>query len=63
MILAKYNKEINSLCLFNTEDGSLISSYLQVQEASSFEWVDKISGDFVTASTKIGVLKLWNASQ
>jgi hypothetical protein len=26
-------------------------------------WVDNVSGDFVTSSTRVGALKIWNAAQ
>jgi hypothetical protein len=26
-------------------------------------WIDNISGDFITSTTKVGVLKVWNAAQ
>jgi WD40 repeat protein len=32
------------------------------QDFTDFSWVDNISGDFITCSTKVGALKLWNAS-
>lgn len=25
-------------------------------------WIDNISGDFITASSKVGALRLWNAA-
>ena len=31
-------------------------------EVTGIEWVDGISGDFITTSSKVGILKLWNAS-
>ena len=31
-------------------------------KASSVSWVDKLSGDFVTASQRVGVVKVWNVA-
>jgi hypothetical protein len=29
---------------------------------SSFSWLDNISGDFITSSSKVGALRVWNAA-
>lgn len=31
-------------------------------KASCVSWVDKLSGDFVTASHRVGVVKVWNVA-
>jgi hypothetical protein len=31
-------------------------------DVSAIEWVDSISGEFLTSTTKVGALKLWSAS-
>lgn len=36
---------------------------LQPSGISRVSWLDTVSGDFLTASTRIGVLRLWNAAQ
>ena len=33
------------------------------QGISKVCWMDNISGDFLTSSTKVGAVKIWNASQ
>jgi hypothetical protein len=38
-----------------------VSSF-ETGEYTAVEWVDGLSGDFVTASTKAGTLKMWNAA-
>ena len=30
-------------------------------KASYVSWIDKLSGDFMTASDRVGAVKVWNA--
>ena len=34
----------------------------QATGISSVRWVDTMSGDMITSTTKVGALKLWNAA-
>jgi len=34
----------------------------QVNDITSVCWVDNVSGDFVTSTSKVGALRLWNAA-
>lgn len=30
---------------------------------SNLCWMDNVSGDFITTSTKVGAIRIWNAAQ
>lgn len=61
MLLAHFGG--GELLLFSTSEGlEVIHFERQTQEYSAVAWADNISGDFITANSKVGALRLWNAS-
>ena len=67
ILLVRYSNLPATLHLFNTDnvDPSTfdpIMTFSSNQDISAVDWVDNISGDFITANTKVGTLRLWNAS-
>jgi WD40 repeat protein len=51
------------MCLYSIDTLSLVMKFeKQSIGISSIAWMDNISGDIVTSSSKVGALKVWNAA-
>lgn len=51
------------MLLFSTESLQCFLRFeRQSHGISAMAWIDNVSGDIVTSSSKVGALKIWNAA-
>jgi hypothetical protein len=51
------------MVLYSAESDSCVMKFeKQSTGISSLAWVDNVSGDFITSSSKVGALRIWNAA-